>query len=116
MLRAPRRHGTAAARCSPATAVASVAGFAAARRFVRACRGVIFRAAFPLRASDMSNRTGRIIIALLGVASIAVGLSLLVGVRTLESPAASYMIGFSGVLCGTLLLRISLGVRRKRRA
>jgi uncharacterized membrane protein HdeD (DUF308 family) len=62
----------------------------------------------------LTDRTGRILVAALGVASIAVGLSLLAGLRTLASTAASYVVGMTGVLCGALLLRIAIGVKRGR--
>lgn len=62
----------------------------------------------------MKDRTGRILLAALGVASIVIGVSLLLGVRALASTAASYGLGLSGLLCGAFLLRIALGVRRVR--
>jgi hypothetical protein len=59
--------------------------------------------------------THRIIVGALGAASLLIGLSLLAGVRALASPGVSYIVGMSGLLCGALLLRISLGVRRVKR-
>jgi hypothetical protein len=64
----------------------------------------------------MRDRIGPIIFALLGVASLGLGLSLLLGFRTLDATLPARLLGMSGLGCGVLLLRISFGVERRRRA